>query len=303
MSKKLTVLSLFDGISCWRIAIERAGFEIDQYLAAEIKDHAIKISKDNYPDIIRLWNVKDISYYKNTKTLTYSTEKITWIGKKKIIEKEIHNIVLENWIDVLIGWSPCQDFSMAWKRLNFDGNKSVLFFEYLRLLKEISPKYFLLENVKMDKDIQNAISFELGVEPININSSLLSCALRNRFYWTNIANVEQPKDLWITLQSVLTSWITDRLKARALLESDSRPLRDKTRMYRRYKQTWFTTIIYENSIEDKENIRYLNQIELEHCQTLPDWYTKILSRDNAAWCIGDGWTVDVITHILKNMEF
>lgn len=103
------------------------------------------------------------------------------------------------------------------------------------------------------------------------------------------------------LKDVLESGFTDREKARAILESESRPLVSKDKMYRRYKQTGFTTIVYEKSIEDKENIRYFTQTELERLQTLPDGYTKCLTRNKAAGCIGDGWTVDVIAHIFKNL--
>jgi DNA (cytosine-5)-methyltransferase 3A len=201
-------------------------------------------------------------------------------------------------IDLLIGGSPCQSFSIAGKQEWFNG-KSWLFYEYLRILKEVKPKYFLLENVKMKKEWQDVISKELWCEPININSSLVCPALRNRFYWTNIPDIQEPKDKWIELQSIISSGFTDRKKARALLESDSRPLKDKKRMWHRYFNTGFTTIIYENWIEDKENIRYMNQNELEKCQTLPVWYTSILDRNKAASVIGNWWTVDVISHIFS----
>lgn len=268
----LTVLSLFDGMSCGHLALDRAWIKVGKYFAAEIKKDAITVTQHNYPDTVQLWSVTEIK----------------WENLPKI--------------DILIGWSPCQWFSIAGKRLNFDDHRSVLFFEYLRLLKELKPKYFLLENVKMDKTIQDAISKELGVEPININSSLVSPALRNRFYWTNIPGVEIPKDRDIKLQDILTSWFTDRLKARAILESESRPLRDKARMYRRYKETWFTTIVFEKSLDDHENIRYFTQEELEACQTVPKWYTSILNRNQAAWLLWDWWTVDTIAHIFSYLK-
>ena len=264
------VLSLFDGISCGRVALERAGIKVDKYYASEIKEDAIKVSKDNYPDIIQLGDTTKI--------------KGSYLPK----------------IDLLIGGPPCQSFSNAGKREGFDG-KSGLFYEYVRLLKEVKPKYFLLENVKMKKEWQDIISKELGVEPININSKLVSAQLRNRFYWTNIPNISQPEDKGIMLKDILESGYTDREKARAILESESRPLVSKDKMYRRYKKTGFTTIVYEKSIDDKENIRYFTQIELERLQTLPDGYTKCLTRNKAAGCIGDGWTVDVIAHIFNNL--
>lgn len=256
-------------------------------------------------------------------------------------------------IDLLIGGSPCQSFSNAGKLQGFNG-KSGLFWEYARLLKEVKPTYFLLENVKMKKEWQDIISKELGVEPININSKLVSAQLRNRFYWTNIPGVNQPEDLGIKLQDILTDGVTDREKARAVLESESRPLKNPENMLWRYIAKGFTTIVYQNNetilrvkeatkkgftdirknegvdltypdsktrggramrdkihtimqsnceyyLFDGGGIRYFNQTELERCQTLPDGYTKCLTRNKAAGVIGDGWTVAVIKHILKNI--
>lgn len=317
----MKVLSLFDGISCGRVALERAGIKVDKYYASEIKEDAIKVSQYNWKDIIQ---VGDIT---------------------KLKGEDFKDI------DLIIGGSPCQSFSIAGNREGFNG-KSGLFYEYLRLLKEIKPKYFLLENVKMKKEWQDIISKELGVEPININSKLVSAQLRNRFYWTNIPNVNQPEDRGIMLKDILESGYTDREKARAILESESRPLKDKERMCHRYYKTGFTTVIFKDkelsdyakkrikerlgdktgvgynwfndSIKNEKSgtllnndgwsgkgttlvindndIRYFTQIELERLQTLPDGYTKCLTRNKAAGCIGDGWTVDVIAHIFKNLK-
>jgi site-specific DNA-cytosine methylase len=267
----MQVLSLFDGISCGQLALKRAGINVDTYYAAEIKEDGIKVAMDNFPNTIQLGDVTKI--------------------KSEDLPK----------IDLLIGGSPCQSFSIAGKMEGFDG-KSGLFWEYARLLKELKPKYFLLENVRMKKEWQDIISEELGVQPININSRLVSAQLRNRFYWTNIPNVEQPEDREIRLQDILTDGFTDRDKARAILESESRPLVNKEKMWRRFKKTGFTTIVHENTLEDTTNIRYFNQTELERLQTLPDGYTKCLTRNKAAGVIGDGWTVDVIAHIFKNIK-
>ena len=125
-------------------------------------------------------------------------------------------------------------------------------------------------------------------------------ALRDRLYWTNIPNVTQPEDRGITLQSILTSGYTDRVKARSLLVSDSRPLTDKQRMMHRYRDTGFTTIIWEEKDNDN-SIRYMNQIELERCQNVPEGYTKCLTRNEAANVLGDGWSCDVIAHIFKGL--
>ena len=136
----------------------------------------------------------------------------------------------------------------------------------------------------------------MGVEPIRINSKLVCAALRDRYYWTNIPGITQPEDKGITLQSILTSGYTDREKARTLLVSDSRPLRDKQKMLHRYKK--FTTIVWEERDNDN-SIRYLNQVELEKCQTVPEGYTKCLTRNEAADVLGDAFTVDVIAHIFS----
>lgn len=166
----------------------------------------------------------------------------------------------------------------------------------------MSPKYFMMENVaRMDAEDAAVITRMMGVEPIRINSKLVSAQLRDRYYWTNIPGVCQPEDRGITLQSILTSGYTDREKARALLVSDSRPLTTKSKMIHRYKSTGFTTLVWEEKGND-ESVRYLNQTELERCQTVPEGYTKCLSRNEAANVLGDGWTVDVIAHIFRGLK-
>ena len=150
-----------------------------------------------------------------------------------------------------------------------------------------------------DMDI---ISDLFGVQPIRINSSLVSAALRNRLYWTNIPGVIVPDDKGILLKHILESGYTDRKKARALLASDSRPLRTKHKMIRRYRKTGFTTLIFDDKEMSDENCRYMTQIELERCMTLPVGYTQILKRDDAAYHIGNAWTVDTIAHIFKNLK-
>jgi DNA (cytosine-5)-methyltransferase 3A len=279
----MNVLSLFDGMSCGQQALERAGIKVDNYFAAEIKKHAIQLTQHHYP---------------NTKQLGDVT---------KIFAKDLPNI------DLLIGGSPCQDFSSANKeKLGLQGIKSGLFYEYLRLLKECKPKYFLLENVAMDDNSYNIISHLLGTFPVDINSKLVSGQLRQRSYWTNIGpesfdmfgmrycEIPQPSDKKITFQSILENGYTDRLKARCVLESESRPLKSKDKLYRRYSQLGFINIVYDNKdCNFNENIRILTQTELERLQTVKDGYTSILKRNDAACLLGDGWTVDVIAHIFK----
>lgn len=322
----MKVLSLFDGISCGRIALERAGIPVQEYCASEIKEDAIKVSQNNYQDIVRLGDIT-----------------------------KLHNFS-KSYFDLVLAGSPCQSFSNAGKKEGF-GGKSGLFWEFIRVLKEVKPKYFILENVKMKKEWEDIITNTLReiypkTQLYNINSKLVSAQLRNRFYWTNIQGVTQPKDKGITLQSILENGFTDRLKARAILESESRPLVTKSKMLRRYIKTGFTTIVDDSSktclrvkeatkkgyteiyqgegvdlsyptsstrrgrrmsgkihtlmkseaqyfLFDGEDIRYFTQIELERAQTLPEGYTSILTRNKAAGVIGDGWTVDVIAHILS----
>lgn len=169
----MNVLSLFDGQSCGQIALERAGFNISRYFASEVDKHAIKVAMSNYPNTVQLGDV--------TK----------WRG---------WNLPS---IDLLIGGSPCQGFSFAGKQLAFDDPRSKLFFEFVECLKHFKPRYFLLENVRMKKEHMNVISEILGVEPICINSALVSAQNRVRFYWTNIPEITQPADKGIFLKDVL----------------------------------------------------------------------------------------------------
>ena len=286
MKKGLKVVSLFDGISCGRIALERAGFLVAEYFACEIKPEAIKVTMFNYPDTVQLGDVRDVNFA----------------------------AVIGGGCDLLIGGSPCQDLSHAHsERLGLKGEKSSLFWEFVRALKELKPKYFLLENVEMPPADYETISQTLGIYPVNINSELVSAQLRNRFYWTNIGEknynlfgfptcaIPQPKDKKIYLQDILTSGFADRLKASCIKESESRPYNNKEKMLRRYRKTAMFTLVFED-LNNELSCRHLNQTELERLQTLPEGYTKILTRNKAAGVIGDGWTVDVIVHIFKFME-
>ena len=269
----MNVLSLFDGISCGQIALDQLGIPVNKYFASEIDPHAMHITQANYPHTVHLG---DVSNVKGSDLPT---------------------------IDLLIGGSPCQDLSVAMKnREGLEGQKSKLFFEYIRVFNEVQPKYFLFENVGgMKQEDQDIISDLFKVKPIRINSSLVSAALRNRLYWTNIPNVTQPKDKGIELQDILESGYTDRKKARALLSSDSRPLTTKSRMMHRYRSTGFTTLIFEDPNFTEESCRYMTQTELERCMTVPDGYTQSVSRNQAGHHLGNGWTVEVIKHILQNI--
>ena len=183
---KINVLSLFDGMSCGQIALDRLGVKVNKYYASEIDKYAMTIAKKNYPNIEHIGDVTQVDGTKLDK------------------------------IDLMIGGSPCQGFSFAGKQLNFSDPRSALYFEFVRLLKETKPKYFLLENVRMKKEFQAVITKDLGVEPIMINSSLLSAQNRVRLYWTNIPNVTQPNDLGIVLKDIIEDGVTDRTKSHCL---------------------------------------------------------------------------------------
>ena len=169
----MNILSLFDGMSCGRLAFDRLGIKVDKYYASEIDKYAIQVSSANYPDIIQIGDVCDV------KGEDYPD------------------------IDLVLAGSPCQGFSFAGNQLAFDDPRSALFFEFVRILKEVKPKYFLLENVKMKKEFLDVISEQVGVEPILINSALVSAQNRLRYYWTNIPGVEQPEDRGIVLRDIL----------------------------------------------------------------------------------------------------
>lgn len=187
----MIVLSLFDGISCARVALERAGIPVEVYFASEIDDYAISISGKNYPDIIQIGDVKTILDWARATDIPIELSRI----------REIFGI------DLLIGGSPCQDLSIAKKdRKGLDGERSSLFWEYVRILREIKPKYFILENVaSMPKEAKEIITRELGVEPIMINAALVSAQNRKRLFWTNIPDVIQPEDRGILLKDILES--------------------------------------------------------------------------------------------------
>ena len=278
----MNVLSLCDGMSIAHIALDKLGYKVDKYYAAEIKPIAIKVTKDNYPDTIHIGDVNKVRY------------------KGGILYTEFGNYNVGK-IDLMVFGSPCQSFSRCMKtdmRVGLeDKTRSGLFFECYRILQEVNPTWWLLENVaSMKNEDRDYLTECMGVEPIRINSKLVCAALRDRYYWTNIPGITQPEDKGITLQSILTSGWTDREKARTLLVSDSRPLVDKQKMLHRYKK--FTTIVWEEK-GNNESIRYLNQTELERCQTVPEGYTKCLTRNEAADVLGDAFTVDVIAHIFS----
>ena len=316
----MNILSLFDGMSCGQIALNRLGIKVDNYFACEIDKHAMSVTQDNFPDTIQLGSVTDL----NTSNLPQ--------------------------IDLLIGGSPCQGFSFAGKQLNFDDDRSKLFFEYVRILKETKPTYFLLENVKMKKQYQDIISEYLGVEPIEINSMLVSAQHRRRLYWTNIPDVVQPEDKGILLEDILEKNIggekveynkngecvliaknkknirltdnipvphsiyetrteegkKERKRLKKLLGRDTTPRGKEYKEFASLKTKKANCLVatpseLDSVVDSEMNYRRLTIIECERLQTVDDNYTKAASLTQRRKMLGNGWTVDVIKYILENM--
>jgi DNA (cytosine-5)-methyltransferase 3A len=272
----MNVLSLFDGMSCGQIALDKLGIKVDNYFASEIDEKAIKITQYNYPKTNQLGSV---------------------VGLKGVDLPKI---------DLLIGGSPCQSFSIAGKGEGFDG-KSGLYWEYVRLLKEVNPKYFMLENVKMKKEWEQTISESLGVKPILINSDLVSAQNRERLYWTNIPNVNLPEDKGIKLKDIinsehkfkpLTKWFFSKWGEKQKIDTLRTIYADKSFCLTTNKS--HSKNYYLNS--DRTMARMLERDEVERLQTIPNGYTDCVSKTAAHHAIGNGWTVDVIAHIFKNLK-
>jgi len=315
----MNILSLFDGMSCGRAALEKAGIPITNYYASEVDKYAIQISNKNYPDIVHLGDINSFSdgYWGLADTLPE--------------------------IDLIIGGSPCQGFSFAGKQLAFDDPRSALFFKFVEIVNYYKPKYFLLENVRMKKEHQDVISTYLGVEPICINSSLVSAQNRVRYYWTNIPNLTQPKDAGVMLKDIIEHGICDRDKSfcidanywkggnlksyfekhrrqvvfqsihtndmgrRLNPESINRDNKDVAvvggyKVHSDGKTCTLTIVLKDNYITEDYIIRKLTPIECERLQTLPDNYTAGVSNTQRYRMLGNGWTVDVLTHIFKSLN-
>jgi len=375
----MNVLSLFDGMSCGRIALDRLGIKVDNYYSSEIDKYAMKVSEANYPDIIQIGDVTKINY------------------------EELPQI------DLIMGGSPCQGFSFAGKQLAFDDPRSALFFCFWRAVKHLKPKYFLLENVRMKKEYLDVITEYMGVEPIMINSALVSAQNRVRYYWTNIPGIEQPEQRGIVLRDILETntsneylagenlqknykggnQLNPNYKSQAntihntegksgticagthgyangYIETHDTPkqvgtavdIKGHDQIKRVYspdgKSSTLTTcggghrepkVIVDKrkpnqinpskkangvqpymqdrvfhvdgkshaltrefaartNVGDEQEVywRKLTPVECERLQTVPDNYTNHVSNTQRYKMLGNGWTIEVITHILKNME-
>jgi site-specific DNA-cytosine methylase len=265
----MNVLGLFDGMSCGQIALNKAGIKYDKYFSSEIDKFAMQVTQHNYPETIQIGDVTQV--------------------KGSDLPQ----------IDLLIGGSPCQGFSFAGKQLNFEDERSKLFFEFVRLMEECKPKYFLLENVVMKKEYEDVITQHMGVEPILINSNLVSAQNRKRLYWTNIPDIQQPEDKNITMSDIL-------LSGQHIIVSNQKkthkPGGDKsaTLLARDYKGFGNQQM---SGVMDNGNIRMLTPVEYERLQNVPDNYSSVVSNTQRYKMLGNGWTVDVIAHIFKNIEY
>ena len=340
--QKMNILSLFDGMSCGQIALERAGLYVENYYASEIDKYAIKVANHNYPDMINLGSVIDLT------------------------EQQLLKLPK---IDMLIGGSPCQGFSVSGKmkgsstacgidvtnlnqylklkeeKFEFEG-QSYLIWEYVRVWKILKPKYFFLENVRVTKKWLPMFNEAMGVEPIMINSALVSAQNRVRFYWTNIPNLTQPEDKGILLKDILEKTGRGVVKNRGELKdrnikslcidanyfkgADNHGQRtliipeatkkgfievengdcfdyavpnSKTRRGRNMKDK-SNALLTSNAFMRYEHPTYrkLITLECERLQTVPEKYTSIVSNSQAYKMLGNGWTIDVIVHIFKNLN-
>lgn len=290
------VLSLFDGISCGHIALERAGITVNNYYASEIDKYAIQITQKNYPNTIQLGDINNIDFSQ-------------FIGK----------------IDIIIGGSPCQDLSIAKaNREGLSGKRSCLFYKFIEAIRIIKPKYFLLENnYSMTNEAKDIITKEMGIEPIMINSNLFSAQNRKRLYWTNIPIAELPEKCDIKLQDILESGVVDRNKSLCLTRRYAGFVGSQSYLCRRYfgksmgqavfngnlddikiiKDKWQENNYFSDEELERKVIRPMTCLECERLQTLPDNYTNCIDSEIARKeTIGNGWTVDVIAHIFKGLK-
>ena len=251
----MKVLSLFDGISCARLALERAGIPVERYYASEVDKYAIKISKKNFPEIVQVGDVKELLVSNNFKgvELSFCTE------ERGACSHTIGSI------DLLIGGSPCQDLSIAKKnRKGLWGERSGLFWEYVRILDEVKPKYFILENVaSMSKYDRQVITDILKVEPIMINASLVSAQRRKRLFWTNIPNITQPKDRGIILKDILESDVGEagriigrKINERGVRDDYNKEIKSQQRFELNEDPQKTNTL----STVEKDNVIYLGHI-------------------------------------------
>jgi len=286
----INVLSLFDGISVAQLALQQLNIPISTYHASEVDKNAIKLTQHHFPGTIQLGDVR-----------------------------EVDGTTLPP-IDLMIFGSPCQDLSSMRKdRKGLEGEKSGLLFEALRIMNEVKPKYFLLENVgSMSKYDKKIITNLLNIEGKHINSNLVSNCNRHRIYWSNI-EFEQPTDRKLILQSIIEDGFVDRKKGNAVLTKNIPYTVNGLKRYltKSIGQVVFHTKDFAYASKDekldiiegmtntevRKLFRPLNTVELSRLQTLPDNYLDILKKTPSHHCIGNSFTLEVIKHILSHANF
>lgn len=294
--QNLRVLSLCDGMSGGQIALKELGIIPDVYYASEIKKHAIETTQLNFPNTVQLGDVMNYVKEKNENEIVLDKEKLEELGE----------------IDLFLCGSPCKNMSLAniKGKTGINGEKSSLFYICVEIMKYIKPKYFLFENVSsMTNADKETFNHYLGVKPIHINSRLVSAQERNRYYWTNIPNVTIPNDRKIYLPDILEYGSEREENWSEKKEAFVRKKSGGTMYVRldgeksmpitaRGYQAWNTQFV-----TDCGKIRDLTLKEYRRLQTIPDWYSfGNLKKSKATDLIGDGWTIEVIKHILSFME-
>ena len=345
MKREINVLSLFDGMSCGQIALKNLKIPVNKYYACEIDKPAIRQTQHNFPETIQLGGVKKLRLYlccsgsnrKYMETYYYTSE------RTKALIKHIGDIITGK-IDLFIGGSPCQGFSFAGKKLNFNDPRSKLFFEFVKIwekIKELNPDaLFLLENVNMKKQFLRVITEHMGVWPVRINSNLVSAQNRDRWYWTNIrtrkeglfeeihSHIPQPEDRNIFLKDVLQPehevhdkyYLTQKIiegyinhkirhkeknnviQVNPSKESNGKQPYQQNRVYHTDGKNPCLMSKPRGSITDRYALRLLTPIECARLQTIPEWYEWIVSDTQIYKMLGNGWTVDVIAHIFKQLR-
>jgi len=325
----MKILSLFDGISCARVALDRAGIEVEAYYASEIEPRPIEMSKRNWPEIIQLGDVRNVK--RNMPSAPY-------------LRDIAHSL---NDIDLLIGGSPCQDLSRAkTDGKGLEGERSSLFYEYLRILRETKPKWFILENVASMKQVyKDRISEELGVQPIMIDAALVSAQSRRRLFWTNIPGVTLPEDRGIMLKHILEDGELTEERAKSLkpirlgvlkntnggqgsriysiegkaVSLPSHPGGNKTGLYftdgpflgllddgrlvvREATKKGYAIAEEGDSVDiSRGEVRPLTAVECERLQSLPDGYTDGFPKSHRISAIGNAFNVEVVRHIISHI--
>jgi site-specific DNA-cytosine methylase len=281
----MIVLSLFDGISCGRVALSNLGINVDEYYASEVDKNAIKISQSNWDDIIQVGDVSKVSF----KNGTLSTE----FGEYEV-----------GCIDLILAGSPCQGFSYAGKQLNFEDPRSKLYFEFTRILKEVKPTWFLLENVKMKPEFEDIITHDLGCWPIKINSRAFSAQNRLRYYWTNIitTTVYGEHDV---LDNIFAPKLSSILEDKDCIGVYTIPRGyNKGGIGQMEKMPCITTSSWQHNffvVKADGSRRKFTSTECERAQGLPDNCTDGVSNNARYVAIGNCWNIPSVRYILKNL--